>query len=188
MVLVMFTLIILVYPSKIIPAVQGEQNGSTVASLAFDSEAFFRNIQHQENNIAGLEECKEDPIACFVVVVENFLLGEWESDSHLVNIVYGLILLLVLTNVVIAIISDAWGQSADTASSLFWRSRLKFLSELTVLDNIGKSNAWTMFHRVLKKIDNVTIPKVVDRTSWSNTLPYCLVTKQKGKPRIYWKH
>ena len=181
MVLIMFTLIVLIYPEIVMEAT----DDSTTTSHADNSEAFFRDVQHNKNNVEGLDTCSNnDPLGCFKVVVEKFVLGEWDSDSHLVNIVYGFILLLILTNVVIAIISDVWAQSADTASSLFWRSRLTFLSELTVLDKVGKSKFWTKFHLLLEKIDRVKIPKVVDRISWSNTAPYSFVTKQKGEPQV----
>jgi hypothetical protein len=156
MVLMMFTLILLIYPEIVFR----DENGLEQCSASDDNEF--------------------NALSCFVVVVEKFLLTDWESEQPYVNIIYGLILFLVLMNVVIAIVSDAWGDSADIAAQVFWRSRLKFLSELTVLKKIGISKFWTRFSRVLERIDNVKWPKIVDRISWSKTSPYNLVTKQKG--------
>ena len=131
---------------------------------------------------SDLKKCNDtsSTLSCFMFVVEKFLLTTWETDHPSVNIVYGLILFLVLMNVVIAIVSDAWSQSADFASQVFWRSRLKFLSELTVLNKIGTSRFWTRFSRILEIIDNVKWLKIVDSVSWTKTSPYNLVTSQKG--------
>ena len=75
MVLMMFTLILLIYPDKVLD----------------DTEALHDSTSTEEFH--GLDKCiKSDDddnvnaFSCFIVVLQKFLLGGWESDQPFVDI------------------------------------------------------------------------------------------------------
>ena len=77
--------------------------------------------------IQGAGECS-NLVECYVFTLQGFFSGFDDTDDIL-DILFGLIAIVVLLNVVIAIVSEAWDEAKDKAITLFWKFRLEFLCE-----------------------------------------------------------
>lgn len=82
------------------------------------------------------DDCKDDKesdekidlLGCYGYTLEGFFSGS-EHTSDLLDVVFGFVAIIVLLNVVIAVVSDAWDSAANEAINLFWKFRLEFLCE-----------------------------------------------------------
>lgn len=95
-------------------------------------------------------------------------------------------IVIVLLNVVIAIVSDAWESSKDKATISYWRGRLSFLSETRLLSTFARRHT---FSRPLFNIVDGSrsfFMKGAD-IDWAKDYPYSLVTSkdQYENPHFY---
>jgi hypothetical protein len=65
---------------------------------------------------------------CYAWTLGGFFSGSDETNTVL-DVLFGVIAIVVLLNVVIAIVSEAWETAQERALNLFWKFRLEFLSE-----------------------------------------------------------
>jgi hypothetical protein len=65
---------------------------------------------------------------CYAWTLGGFFSGSEETNTVL-DVLFGVIAIVVLLNVVIAIVSEAWETAQERALNLFWKFRLEFLSE-----------------------------------------------------------
>ena len=112
----------------------------------------------------------ESLTACYYSVMQAFFAGAEGVEDYL-DVLYGIIIIVVLLNVVIAIVEQAWSNAADVTMRLFWTYRLEFLAENRIF---AKSNQWSFLRGIEKRIDEVRDVVYSDRTSWSKA-PYNLV-------------
>ena len=66
----------------------------------------------------------------FVSIFGYFILGPDEVITPL-DFVFGILIVIILLNVVIAIVSDAWAQATAEAARVFWEYRLEFILDVT---------------------------------------------------------
>jgi len=88
--------------------------------------------------------------------------------------------------VVIAIVSDAWEDARDHATDLYWRGRINFLSETSVVNQAPRK--WQLLrviNRILKPlfthIDNMKFMSLEEpKFDWSKDYPFCLVNNKRA--------
>ncbi|CAJ1951296.1 unnamed protein product [Cylindrotheca closterium] len=104
--------------------------------LAF---AFMYYVQNFNNPEALGELPYNDLWTSFQSVLLMFLDAP-ESTETMVDALFGLITSIILLNVVIAIVSIAWGRSTEQemTQQLFWEYRLAFVQDVTLTKNPGK--------------------------------------------------
>lgn len=108
--------------------------------LAF---AFMYYVQNF-NNPETFGELPYDTLWISFQSVLLMFLDAPESTKTLVDALFGLITTIILLNVVIAIVSEAWGRSTEleVTQRLFWGYRLAFVQDVTLSKNphkVGKS-------------------------------------------------
>ena len=123
-------------------------------------------------------ECLEDIGTCYKWVLQGFFSGS-EDTSDPLDIMFGVIAIVVLLNVVIAIVSEAWGSAAKKSIHLFWKFRLEFLSEARYFAYLDKRLCkGGLVDKVGDCIDEVRHLALTDHVPWSQP-PYNMVTSKK---------
>lgn len=64
-----------------------------------------------------------------------FYSGPDQTSSWMMDIIFGLVVVVILLNVVIAIVSDAWEESKKRIGVVFWTYKLDFLAEVESLSS-----------------------------------------------------
>ncbi len=119
--------------------------------------------------------CETSISACYYIVLQSFFAGA-DGVADYLDVLFGIIIIVVLLNVVIAIVEQAWAKAADVTMRLFWMYRLEFLTENRIFK---KSNRFKVLNKLKDWIDGVPDIKYTDRTKWAK-YPFNLVnTKEK---------
>jgi len=124
---------------------------------------------------------------CFSWVFASFLDFSRPDNTNLSlsRILFSVMIVIVLLNVVIAIVSEAWTTASLQSTKLFWKYRVTKIAELKVLDNYSNrtkiSNSSLM--RSIDRLENIAYSTDI---SWSKA-PYSSVTKKAhyDKPHQY---
>lgn len=124
---------------------------------------------------------------CFSWTIGSIFNFELEDGDYVALLfLFMFIILMVLLNVVIAIVSDAWTISADQSTQFFWKFRLEKMFTLGYLDTYnGQSFAG------LHIIDSIRyIPVGSSDVSFWKQAPYNSVTTKKhyDNPKLNPKH
>lgn len=96
----------------------------------------------QQYGKADLMEADEDEPA-YATILESFrtvytsFSGIEKTDS-LLDYLFGLVIVIVLLNIVIAIVSKAWDEATESAQEEFWKYRLRFILEVTRGSDVDK--------------------------------------------------
>jgi len=100
-----------------------------------------------------------------------------DAPISLIEIMFGVLVVIVLLNVVIAIIDEAWTSAAEKSTRMFWLFRLEKISQLRyaikVRDNFCASCIY--YRTLLMKIDSVENIKYGGDVSWTKP-PYHILT------------
>ena len=115
---------------------------------------------------------------CYEWTLNGFFSGS-EDTADMLDILFGVIAIVVLLNVLIAIVSEAWDTAADRAIHLFWKFRLQFLADarfLSYLDNryINRIKV----SRTGEFFDSFPDIRLADKILWTKS-PYDLIKKKK---------
>jgi len=80
------------------------------------------------------------------------------------EIIFGILILIVLLNVVIAIVGEAWTAAAEESTHMFWKFRLDKISQLRC-----GAQVWhvKIFSPLMDKIDNLESISYADNFSWT---------------------
>lgn len=108
---------------------------------------------------------------CFYFVMQSFFAGADDTTDYL-DILYGILVIVVLLNVVIAIVEQAWEEAAKETGRLFWTYRLEFLTENRAFASAFVSKSDTKasagkLSRILDRIDSVENIAFSNYTSWT---------------------
>jgi hypothetical protein len=79
-----------------------------------------------------------------------FYSGPEQTSSFVMDILFGLVAVVILLNVVIAIVSDAWADSKKKIGVVFWGYKIDFLAEVESL------SCWSFFEN-----DNKELPRLL---------------------------
>jgi hypothetical protein len=135
-----------------------------------------------------VDECS-DLGECYTWVLQGFFSGADNTESIL-DIMFGIIAIVVLLNVVIAIVSEAWGSAAKKSTHLFWKFRLEFLSEARFFAYLDKRICkGGLVEKAGDYVDEIRDLALADHVPWSQP-PYNLVTSKKeyDNPHDYYDH
>jgi len=126
--------------------------------------------------------------ACYSMVFTNFLnyAGRINEGVSLIRIIFGVMMVIVLLNVVIAIVSEAWSTAGKQSTKLFWKYRVEKIAELKYTDKFVGGHTRLSDTRLMRYIDNIGTISYANDISWSKA-PYHFVTKkdQYDKPSEY---
>lgn len=67
----------------------------------------------------------------FKVVFASFAPGPMGDNEYLLDYFFGIFIIIVLLNVVIAVVSEAWEDASEEADGAFWKYRLDLILEKT---------------------------------------------------------
>lgn len=95
--------------------------------MAFSYAAYVQNFNNEVE--PGEVNEFEDFLASFLTLFGGFLGGP-ERPQSVADILFGIISVVILLNVVIAIISNAWDDSTEETTIRFWEYRLGFIEEV----------------------------------------------------------
>jgi len=140
----------------------------------------FLRVSSSTSEIEG--DCKESFELCLYAVLNGFFSGT-DSTQNFMEILFGLVIVLVLLNVVIAIVSDAWENAKDEATVMYWRGRLSSLTETSCVKFLSNNS-----HALFNIIDGSRVIFDDDQSiSWAKDYPYNLVRtkEQYSNPHHY---
>jgi len=120
----------------------------------------------------------------------NFrLIFEFDQDVLWLEVAFAFVIIIVLFNILIAIVSEAWASATKKASGLFWKYRLEKINELRAtgqwnfhLTPGSKTREVQRKKKISKttlteRIDNVRNVSYGDNIPW-NKSPYNVVTEK----------
>ena len=94
---------------------------------------FIEDFEDQNKpNIRFLEEDSphETLISSFRTVLQGFT-GETTTNHSVLDLFYGIIVVIILLNVIIAVVSEEWEDAVAEADAAFWNYRLDLIVEKT---------------------------------------------------------
>jgi len=123
---------------------------------------------------------------CYLWTLQGFFSGSDDTKSIL-DILFGIVAIIILLNVVVAIVGDAWEQATDEASSMYWSFRVSYLLESRAFAIIQKKVMKRGFvTRISEKIDEVQGIVFNGNVTWSKGVYSQVSTKaQYERPELY---
>jgi len=123
-------------------------------------------------------ECVDD---CVIYVLSAALSGDEiplnDTPSIIVHFAFGVIVLIILLNVVIAIVAEAWESASEQTSKNYWLYRLNKISEVRSLGEWGLTRILYWLD-LIGWIDKIPDVRVEDNVPWHVEEPF---TKVKDK-------
>lgn len=159
--------------------------------------AFAYGFRVSHNDAGCLANCEED--ACdmcqaslgqwYYWVLGGFFSGADSTDSPTLDLLFGVTAIIILLNVVIAIVSDAWEVSSLQSQALFWKFRLEFLSESRLFTYMEKRTCkGSHFARLSQFIDQIPDIKIADDAPWAQKPLSVMKSKEEYyRPEDYFK-
>ncbi len=124
---------------------------------------------------------------CYFWTLQGFFSGSDDTRDTL-DILFGIVAIVILLNVVVAIVGDAWELATEEASSMYWSFRLGYMLESRAFAIIQKkiSSKFGFFVSLAAKIDRVQSIAFNDNVAWSKGV-YSQVTSkdQYDHPELY---
>jgi len=115
-----------------------------------------------------------------------FTTQDGEPAIQFLELLFGFMIVIVLLNVLIAIVSEAWDTSAKQSTRLFWKYRLQKIAELKFTNKLTSNHTRlsdTSFMRYIDKIENISYTNDI---SWSKAPYHIVATKdQYDNPKDY---
>jgi len=116
---------------------------------------------------------------CFSLTFANFL--DYASEENeivsVIGIIFGILIVIVLLNVVIAIVGEAWSTAVKQSTKLFWKYRVGKISELKYTEKFNWLHIRLSNTRLMRYIDNIENVSYANDISWAKA-PYHNVTKK----------
>lgn len=124
---------------------------------------------------------------CYYVVMGAFFSGA-DGVTDTLDILFGILVIVILLNVLIAVVEQAWGKATDETLNLFWMYRLEFLVESRFFDYVEKKlideGPFSFVRRIEKWIDHVGDLSIKDDVRWSDD-PYNIVMRKEQYLKPY---
>ena len=156
-------------------------------AFAYGFRVFFN---HKDCDIEECENmCEESLIRCYYWVLGGFFSGAEATNSDALDILFGVTAIVILLNVVIAIVSDAWELSSGQSQSLFWKFRLEFLSESRLFTYVDKVIfRGTHLDGLSQVVDRMPDINIADETPWIQK-PFNVIKSKKeyDRPEDYFQ-
>jgi len=126
---------------------------------------------------------------CFVTMFSNvFDFSPSEENSITLDIIFGVLIIIVLMNVLIAIVSQSWATAVKESTKFFWKCRLQKIIEFQCFEVIRNKMSPFKFSEncLLQYTDTMENISFKDDIPW-NKAPYDNVTEKAhyDKPEDY---
>jgi len=93
--------------------------------------------------------------------------------------------MIILLNVVIAIVGEAWGIAAIKSTSLFWKYRLEKIADLKYTDKFQSAHFQLSDTRLMRYIDSIDNISYKNDISWTTQYHYVDKKDHYDKPTAY---
>lgn len=104
---------------------------------------------------------------CYYWTLQQFFSGSDETNGFL-DVLFGVVAIVILLNVVIAIVGDAWELATGYASNMYWTFRVNFLREAKTFSDI--QSLWMNYglcHKLSTLIDSFPDLRFRDDVDWN---------------------
>jgi ankyrin repeat protein len=113
---------------------------------------------------------------CAKRVFTAFIIGLERTKTDLSGFIFGIAVSVLLLNVLIAIISNAWADAGARAAEIYWQGRVQFLSEVwSTLGQGSFGKGQGFLDRAINRIPNVFNRVQYGTISWKKDHPYSQV-------------
>ena len=158
-------------------------------SFTFGFRVVSWNHDCVEDECSEMEDaCKGSFSECFYHVMGNFFKAGAEETGGIMEVVFGLFIILVVLTIAIAIVSDGWNEVENEAAEFYWESRISFLADIQGPSTYFKDNQSGLFGtiisktfgRIANKVDAFGYVEIFGRKqmfSWSKDPPYNQVSE-----------
>ena len=106
---------------------------------------------------------------CYLSTIQMFFSGSDETESVL-DIIFGVVAIVILLNVVIAIVGDAWQRATEEASQMYWTFRVGHLLETRVFGvfqkKVKRNRYLLCFQGLADLIDQMADIRLIDNVIW----------------------
>lgn len=93
---------------------------------------------------------------CFLWTLEGFFFGMNDFlKTPILDVLFGVLAAIILLNVVIAIVSNAWDDSIEDTKEVFWQSRVDVLFQYRFFKSVVGKKSW--FGSLFRIIDSFDI-------------------------------
>jgi len=132
-------------------------------------------------------DCSGSLWSCFLWTLQSFFNGS-DDTSTVLDVVFGVVAIVILLNVVIAIVGDAWDNATEKASTMYWSFRVGYILQ-TRISGVGKKKLERMCKGIgslAHLIDEMPNVKIQDDVVWSKGY-YTKVTSSEHyfNPELY---
>ncbi|CAJ1962139.1 unnamed protein product [Cylindrotheca closterium] len=107
-----------------------------VTSITLFAFAYMYFVQNQ--GLEGYETLGRS----FLTVFDSFVSGRNEAadavDANVLDVVFGIVIVVVLLNVVIAIVGKVWDEATTKAARVFWQYRFGFFEDVGLDEDEGE--------------------------------------------------
>ena len=100
---------------------------------------YFIQYQHNPNNALEVEPSHATMMSSFQAVLLGFT-GDTTTYESVLDYLYGITVVIILLNVIIAVVSEEWEDAVAEANGAFWNYRLDLILEKTRGIDIDYSN------------------------------------------------
>jgi len=154
-----------------------------VGSLVLLAFTIAYRISDADCQTEGAVECscQSSLRECYLATVQMFFNGSDETKRAL-DIIFGVVAIVILLNVVIAIVGDAWERATAKASSLYFTFRVGYLLEARMfglLQKKVKRNGYLF--RLTDLIDKMADIRLIDKVIWEEVRRYRVLFKGVSK-------
>ncbi|GFH48555.1 hypothetical protein CTEN210_05031 [Chaetoceros tenuissimus] len=113
-------------------------------------------------------DCSGGFYFCFLWTLQSFFNGSDETNNFQ-DVIFGIVAIVILLNVVIAIVGDAWESATEKASTLYWSYRVGYILQ-TRISGVFKKKLERTFKGIgslANLIDKMPNIKIQDDIVWS---------------------
>jgi hypothetical protein len=162
---------------------QGQKYAKKVDNTGQEPESeYLCHFDSDINSMDGYSHCANIIFAAAISGVED------HDELDPLGFLFVFIVSVILLNVLIAIVSDAWDDAGARAAEIYWQGRVEFLSEVWQTVGQGKiGKRSSPLDRMINRIPNAFNKFRPDTISWNKDYPYSEVEsmEQYNDPRSY---
>lgn len=104
----------------------------------------------------------------------------------LLEVLFAFLIIIVLLNILIAIVGEAWDSAAEKSNGLFWKYRVEKIKELRFATKYEHKWTHNKFSTLMEKIDNMNKIPYGSDVSWTKSPYHVVETKdQYENPHKY---
>jgi len=134
--------------------------------------------------VSKIEDCETIYMCISWLATSVFAYVPSEKAGWLVTI-FGIMVIIVLLNVVIAIVGQAWNLAAIKSTKLFWKYRLRKIAELKYTDKFQGAHFQLSNTRLMRYIDSMENVSYRNDISWTTQYHYVDMKDQYDRPAQY---